>query len=560
MRVYEDYYWLNEESRTFLKRGYLREGVSPEERIKEIGDHAEKILGEKGFSARFEECMKRGWFSLASPIWSNFGLDRGLPISCNGSYIGDSMEDILSKVSEIGMMTKMGAGTSAYFGDLRPRGSSIGNNDGKSMGAVHFMELFDKTTTVISQSNVRRGQCAAYLPVEHGDIEEFLQIRGEGHSIQKLSIGVCISDAWMEDMIAGDADKRRIWTKIIQMRFETGYPYSFFSDTVNNNAPEVYSSTRRRHWIRASNLCSEIALSSDKNSSFVCCLSSMNLLHYDEWVNTDAVAILTKFLDAVMSSYIELTAEIPFMGDANYFAATQRAIGVGVLGWHSYLQSKGIAFSSFEAKLLNVEIFKHIQAETEQASKEMAAIHGPAPIYQHSAVGPENWKRNTTLMAVAPTASSSFILGQVSASIEPLASNYFIQDLDRIKSTYKNPYLKELLIEKGQDTKETWMSILDRGGSVQHLECLTPEEKAVFETFGEISQKEVVIQASARQKYIDQSQSLNLMIPFNTSPKEVSDLLIERWRLGVKTFYYQKGTNPSQSLSQNISSCKSCEA
>lgn len=550
-RYYEDYYWLNQDSRTFLSRGYLREGQTPEHRVEEIAKRAEDLLAIEGFAEKFTHCMKRGWFSLASPIWANFGLERGLPISCNGSYIPDDMEGILSKNSEIGMMTKHGAGTSAYFGELRGRGAPI-KDGGKSMGAVHFMELFDKTTSIVSQSNVRRGQCAAYLPVDHPDIEEFLTVRSEGHPIQKLSVGVCIPDSWMEEMLAGDEQKRGIWTKILQSRFESGYPYLFFSDNVNKNAPQVYKDKGMQ--IFASNLCAEVMLSSSKEESFVCCLSSLNLLHYDEWKDTYAVEVLTQFLDAVLEEYIQKTEGIPFMEAARNFAIRQRAIGIGVLGWHSFLQSKMIPFDSMDAKFLTTEIFRQIDSESLKASKALALSHGEPELLKGYGL------RNTTRMAVAPTASSSFILGQVSASIEPLVSNYFIQDLDRIKTTYKNPYLKELLQELGKDTKEVWASILDAGGSVQHLDFLLPEQKAVFATFAEISQHEVVVQASIRQKFIDQGQSLNLMISYDASAKEVSDLLIEGWRLGIKAFYYQKGVNPSQTLSQSISNCKACES
>ena len=547
----EKYYWINEQSKTFLERGYLKPGQTPQERISEIAKCAEKILCCSGFADRFEEYVSYGWFSLASPVWSNFGNDKGLPISCNGSYVADTMDSILEKSAEVGMMTKHGAGTSAYFGDLRARGSAI-SKGGKSSGPVHFMELYDVVTNVVSQSNVRRGSFAAYMPIDHPDIDEFLNIKSEGNRIQNISIGVCITDTWMEEMINGDKAKRKTWAKIIQKRFESGYPYLFFTDTANNGAPKVYKDKNLK--IHASNLCTEIFLSSGENESFVCDLSSLNLLHWDEWKNTDAVEILTYFLDAVMSEYIEKVKNVPFMRSAYNFAKSQRALGIGVLGWHSFLQSKMIAFESMEAKLLNVEIFKRIRERSIYASKEMAVRYGEPSLLEGYGL------RNTTTMAVAPTTSSSFILGQVSPSIEPLNSNYFVKDLEKGKFTYKNPYLKTVLKNYDKDDKETWNSILIKGGSVQHLDFLTDQEKDVFKTFGEISQKEIVIQASQRQKYIDQGQSLNLMIHPNTSPKEVSELLINGWELKIKSFYYQRGTNPAQELARNILQCKSCEA
>lgn len=545
------YYWLNEKSRDFLAKDYLKKDQTAEERIKEICDNAGKILNKKGFSEKLEDYISRGWISLSTPIWVNFGNARGLPISCNGSYVDDTMEGILEKSAEVGMMTKYGAGTSAYFGDLRHRGSPI-SVGGTSAGSVHFMELFQSVSEIISQSNVRRGSFAAYLDVEHKDIEEFLKIKSEGHPIQHLSFGVCIGDKWMEEMIAGDKDKRATWAKIIQKRFESGYPYIFFTDTVNKNKPQPYIDKNMK--IHASNLCAEISLPSSKDESFVCDLSSLNLLHYDDWKNTDLIETLVYLLDAVMEEYIQKTKDLPFMKAAYNFAKNHRAIGIGVLGWHSYLQSKMISFESLQAKLINVEIWKLIKQKSYEASKQMAIEYGePHTLRMYN-------MRNATTMAIAPTTSSSFILGQVSPSIEPLNSNYFVKDLAKGKYTYKNPYLKELLASKNKDTKEIWENILKKGGSVQHLDFLSQEEKDVFKTFGEISQKEIVIQAAQRQKYIDQSQSLNLMIHPKTSPKEASQLLIYGWENGIKTFYYQRSTNPAQELGRSLLECKNCEA
>lgn len=546
----EPYYWLNKDSRKFLERGYLLEGETPEQRIRDIAEAAEKNLKIKGFADKFEGFMKKGFFSLSSPIWSNFGRKRGLPISCFGSYIKDTMESILHKVAEVGVMTKHGGGTSAYFGDIRSRGAQI-SSGGESTGSVHFMELYNKLMNVVSQGNVRRGSFAAYLPIDHGDIEEFLRIRSEGHDIQEMSFGVTVSDQWMKDMVAGDKDKRKIWSKVIQKRFETGYPYIFFSDTVNNNAPQVYKDKGLKIW--ASNLCSEIAISSSEDESFVCDLSSLNLERWDEIKETDAVETLVYFLDAVMTEFINKTEGMQFMEAPRKFAINQRALGVGVLGWHSLLQSKMIAFESFDAKMLNVQIWKEIRERADKATAELAQIFGEPELLKGYG------RRNTTTLAIAPTTSSSFILGQVSQSIEPYNSNYYVKDLAKGKFSYKNPYLKQLLKEKGQDNDESWKSILEYGGSAQHLEFLSEQEKDVFKTFEEISQKEIVIQAAQRQKYIDQSQSLNVMIPHNAKPKEVNELLIFGWEQGIKSFYYQRSSNPSKELARSIMTCKSCE-
>ena len=542
----EKYYWLNKDSRLFLERGYLTEGQTPEKRIRQIALKAQRILGEDGFADKFEDYMSRGWYSLASPIWANYGLKRGLPISCFGSYIGDTMESILGKQAEVGMMTKMGGGTSAYFGALRGRGSEI-SAGGNSNGPVHFMELFETMTNVVSQSNVRRGSFAAYMPIEHPDIFEFLQIRDDGNPIQNLSISVTVTDKFMKEMLDGDKDKRKIWGKVIQKRYESGYPYIMFSDTVNKNKP------KESYKIYASNLCSEICLSTNEEESFVCCLSSMNLLHYEEWKDSDAVQVLTRFLDTVIEEFIEKTEGLPFMEAPRKFSIQQRALGIGVLGWHSFLQSKSVAFESLEAKMLTNQIFSHIEAESMSASRELAKTYGEPEKLKGSG------RRNMTTQAIAPTTSSSFILGQVSPSIEPLNSNYFVKDLAKGKFTYKNPFLKEVLKEHGHDNSDVWKSILVTGGSVQHLMFLSDHEKDVFKTFGEISQKEVILQAGIRQKYIDQSQSINLMIHPKTPPRDVNQLLIYAWEQGVKTLYYHRGTNPSQELSRNLLTCTSCE-
>jgi ribonucleoside-diphosphate reductase alpha chain len=546
----EKYYWLNNDSRTFLQRGYIEGDKTPEERIRQIALAAQRRLGFDGFADKFEDYMSRGWYSLASPIWANFGLKRGLPISCFGSYIGDTMDSILTGVAEVGMMSKMGGGTSAYFGDLRARGTEI-STGGKSSGPVHFMELFETVTNVVSQSNVRRGSFAGYLPIEHGDVLEFLSIRNDGHPIQNMSFGVTITDKWMREMVDGDKDKRKIWAKVIQKRFESGYPYIMWSDTVNKNKPQVYKDNRMK--IYASNLCSEICLSTNVAESFVCDLSSMNLLHYDEWKESDAVETLVAFLDAVMSEFIEKAEKVNYLYRAVEFAKNQRALGIGVLGWHSYLQSKSIAFESLDAKMLTSEIYSFIQKQANVGTNYLAHKLGEPPLLEGYG------RRNVTTMAIAPTTSSSFILGQVSPSIEPLNSNYFVKDLAKGKFTYKNPYLKEVLKKHGNDNADVWKSILVTGGSVQHLMFLSDHEKDVFKTFGEISQKEVIIQAGIRQKFIDQSQSLNLMIHPKTPPRDVNQLLIFAWEQGVKTLYYHRGTNPSQELSRNLLNCTSCE-
>ena len=547
----KNWWWANEDSRLFLSRGYIDGNMTVEERVREIAKEAEKILDIEGFADKFYHYMSRGYYSLSSPVWSNFGTNKGLPISCNGVWIDDSIESILEKVAEVGMQTKMGAGTSAYLGALRPRGSEI-KTGGKADGPVHYANMFETTVDIISQGNVRRGSMAVYLDVESPDIMEFLEIREVGSSIQNLSIGVSVGDKWMQDMIDGSEEKRTIWARILRKRKETGYPYLFFKDTVNNNKPQALKDKEKTIW--ASNLCSEIALPSSDDESFVCNLASMNALMFDEWQNTDAVEVMTYFLDAVMEEYITKLEGNKFMESSRNFASRWRALGLGILGWHSYLQSKMIPFESFAAQMETIKIAKFVDDHSMLATKELAEEYGePVGMLGYG-------QRNLTRTAIAPTTSSSFILGQVSPSIEPLASNYFTKDLAKGKFTYKNPFLKSLLENKGKDDFETWESILKRGGSVQHLEFLTQEEKDVFKTFSEITPLTIVQQAASRQKYIDQAQSLNLMIHPDISPKDINALIIEGWRLGVKTFYYQRSANPAQELVRDIMSCSACEA
>ena len=545
------YRWLTPESQTFLERDYLLTGQTLDQRVDIICAEAERRLGIKDFAKKFKENIQKGWYSLSTPVWTNYATNRGLPISCFGSYVDDNMESILHNIAEVGMMTKMGGGTSAYFGKLRPRGSEIKDN-GQSAGSVHQMQLFDKLITVVSQGKTRRGNFAAYLDIDHEDIMEFLTIRGEGSPIQDLSFGVCVPSQWLKEMKEGDAQKRKVWAKVLQIRAEFGYPYIQFTDNANNNTVDVYKDKNKK--IYASNLCSEIMLPSSNEESFVCCLSSMNLLHFDEWYETDAVKMMVYFLDTVMEEFIEKASKIMFMERAVTFAKNHRALGLGRLGWHSYLQSKMIPFESLEAKLYNVKIAKFIKEQSYEASAELAQMFGEPEMLKGYG------RRNTTLNADAPTKSSAFILGQVSESNEPAKANYYIKDLAKIKFTVKNTHLEALLVEKDKNTQEVWNSILMNAGSVQHLDFLSDHEKLVFKTFAEISQREVIIQASQRQKYIDQGQSLNLMVHPSIPTKDVNSLMLEAEELGIKALYYQYSVNAAQAFTRDILNCVSCEA
>ncbi len=489
--------------------------------------------------------------SFSSPIWANMGTERGLPISCFNVYMPDHIEGITHKLGEVIMQTKIGGGTSGYFGDLRGRGSSVTDN-GKSSGAVSFMKLFDTAMDTISQGGVRRGAFAAYLNIDHPDIEEFLTIKNIGSPIQNLFNAVCVPDYWMQEMIDGDMEKREVWASVLESRQQKGLPYIFFSDNVNRHKPQVYKDLNLT--INASNLCSEIMLPSTNDESFICCLSSMNLELYDEWKDTNAVQTAIYFLDAVLEEFIAKTEDNYYLGSARNFALRHRALGLGVLGYHSYLQKNSIAFESMDAKQFTSTVFQQIQQQAENASAQLAKEYGEPDLLKGYG------KRNTTLLAIAPTTSSSAILGQGSPGIEPFNSNYYKAGLSKGNFMRKNKYLKSLLVEKKLDTEDVWRDIMLNQGSVQHIPELSQHEKDVFKTFKEISPLEIIQQASIRQKFIDQAQSLNLNIPSSMPVKEVNKLIIEAWKLGVKTLYYQRSQSVSKELVNNFINCSSCES
>lgn len=550
--------WLNENSKKFLENWYLLPWQTVEGRVADIADTFEKYIPNKGMRDKFYDYMSKGWFSLSSPVWSNYWTDRGLPISCFTSYIEDDMASILYTGGEVWMMSKYWGGTAAYFWDLRPRGAEIRNN-WQSSWAVHAMKIFDSIVDNTSQGSVRRGSFAAYYPIEGEDIEEFLEIAWEGNPIQRIQTWVTVTDKFIEEMKAWDKEKRKIWAKVIQSRSERGFPYIFFTDTVNNNTVDCYKDNW--HKIHSSNLCSEIALPTSKDWSFVCCLSSMNLSYYDEWKDTDAVEVMVYFLDSVMQEFIDKLEKLKdtnanafyLMERAYNFAKENRALGLGTLGYHTYLQKNNIPFESPEAREINKEMHKTLRDKSYKASEELFSLFGwPELLVPYK-------RRNATLNAIAPTTSSAFILGQASQSIEPIWSNCYVKDMAKLKVTFKNPVLVELLKELGQDTKEVWKSIRDRDGSVQHLDFLSAKQKSVFKTFVEINQYEIIDQAADRQKFIDQSQSLNLMVSPETPVKDINKLYLDAWEQGVKTLYYQHSKSAAQELSRKIS-CSGCEA
>lgn len=554
--------WLNDYSQQFLEKGYLSKGETVQNRIKVIGDNAEKILKNSclkeedksffnGYSERLQSHIAKGWISLSTPIWANFGTDRGLPISCFGSYIDDSIESILYNVAEIGTMSKYGGGTSGYFGDVRSRGSIIKGN-GTSNGTKPFLELFQTASNVINQGSTRRGYFAGYTTINHGDIEEWLNIRSEGDPIQHITWGLCVPTWWLKQMREGDEEKRNIWAKVIKKKFETGLPYIIYTDNANNgeSVPECY---KGKDLIKGSQMCTEIFLPMDKENSFVCDLGSLNDLFYEDYSKTSCIEDLTFLLDAAMTEFIQKASNIKFMERAVNFAKSHRALGIGRLGYHSMLQSKMIPFESLQARNINITIQQDIKNDSLLASEIMGSMFGECEWTK--GLG----RRNTTTQAIAPTTSSAFILGQVSQSIEPWMSNLMIKDLAKGKYVIKNKYLEKLLDEKGKNEGNVWDTILKNQGSVLHLDFLSDEEKSVFKTAREISQDEIIIQAAQRQKYIDQGQSLNIFITADTTAKEVNQLMLKAHDLGIKSLYYQHNVSAASEFAKNFNNCTSCE-
>lgn len=542
-------WWYNELTEKFLKRGYLEEKETIEDKFNLIHSTITRYKG-RDWADKILRHIRDGNMSLSTPILNNYGKKTGLPISCFNTYVGDSIESILKATSEIGMMCKQGGGTSGVFTDIRSRGSKI-SAGGAAHGPVSFLPVFKATKNVISQGTSRRGEFAPYLSAGHPNIMEWLTIRNETSELQDLPYGIVLPEDWY-DTIENDEHRQEVMAKIIECRFNTGFPYIVDLKNCNgDNLPEWYKGKRKVH---SSNMCSEVMPLSTEEESYTCCLASANAYRYDEWKNTDLIECITVFLDSVYDDFLEKAEHIPFMERAYKYAKNHRPIGIGLFGWHSYLQKNMIAFESMQAKMLNVEIIKLMKERSYQASKEQALIYGEPEFLKGSGM------RNGYTLAIAPTKSTAFIFGQMSEMTEPRHSNIEVKDLAKSLVTLKNKELESLLESKGFNTSEIWNSIKLKGGSVQHLDCLNEHEKNVFKTFMEISPKELIIQASQRQKYIDQSQSLNLMIHPDTSAKDYYDLLKFGHDMGIKTFYYHISVNASQELAKKLMDCESCSA
>lgn len=559
------YEWVTDNTRKFMEKGYLT-GQSVEQRCEEISLAFYKNLVGMGMdkseagvlSDEHSLYLAEGLYSKSTPVWVSYGNERGLPIACYNSHVPDTMDGIMYAASEIGMLTKLGGGTSAYLGDIRPRGTPITGN-GHADGPAHFARLLNAVMQVSRQGS-RRGYLAAYLDVTHPDILEFLKIGSDSSDIQNITTGVCFSDQFMRDAFYGLNKTNHVLAEFHKDRGNMGYPYALFTDNANRGRPQVYKDKGLK--IKASNLCNEIMLPSSDEESFVCVLSSMNLVKYDHPHFARAVRVLTYFLDTVVHESIKkldrlkLKHKHDFLERIQRFLVRHRALGMGVLGWHHLLQSKMIPFESREAAKLNLEIFKLLQKESHAASRELAERFGEPEILKGYGM------RNTTTMAVAPTKSSSFILGNVSEGIQPELSNCYLADLAGSTIVVKNVYLEKWLDSVGLDTPEIWKSIQLHEGSITHIEEIPDYVKDVFKTFPEISARAVIDQAASRQPYIDQGQSLNLIFHPKVTAGEINHLFYYAWQMGIKGLYYQIGMSAAQAHNTkilNTKSCASCE-
>ena len=533
-----------------ISGGYLINGESPRDAYTRVAKTVAKRLYKPELADKFFDYIWKGWLCLASPVLSNTGADRGLPISCFGIDVADSIQDIGNKNLEMMLLAKHGGGVGIGVNMIRPAGAKITGN-GTSDGVVPFCKIYDSTILATNQGSVRRGAASVNINIEHDDFEEWLEIREPKGDVnrQSLNLHQCavVGDKFMRKLELGDPEARKRWSKLIQKRKATGEPYILFKGNTNKANPEAYKKNSLK--VHMTNICSEIVLHTDESHSFVCCLSSVNLNKYDEWKNTNLIYDATWFLDGVLEEFIQKAKNMKGFENAVRSAEKGRAIGLGVLGWHSLLQKRGIAYESLLAQFKTREIFSKIKIETERASRALAEIYGE-PLW---CVG--TGFRNTHLRAIAPTVSNSKLAGNVSPGIEPWAANVFTEQSAKGTFIRKNNELKKVLRKIGIDNKDTWDKILADGGSVQAIDALkgwyydergrlNQEDgepvKNVFKTFKEINQLELVRQAGIRQDYIDQSVSLNLAFPSEATPRWINQVHMEAWKHGIKTLYYMR--------------------
>lgn len=566
-----------------ISKGYLLPGEKPKDAYWRVCTTIAKRLGKPEMASKFFDYIWKSWLNLATPVLSNTGTERGLPISCFGIDVADSIQDIGLKNLEMMMLAKHGGGVGIGINQIRPAGSPIKGN-GTSDGVVPFCKIFDSTILATSQGSVRRGAASVNIDIEHGDFWEWLEIREPKGDVNRQSLNlhqcVVVSDAFMKKVEQGDKESRARWTAVLRKRRSTGEPYIMFKGNINRNNPEAYSKNGLKVYM--TNICSEISLHTDESHSFVCCLSSINLAKYDEWKDTDLIYTATWFLDGVLEEFIQKAKYMSGFQNSVRSAEKGRALGLGVLGWHTYLQDKGIPFEGLLAQYETRKIFSQMKMECERASRDMAREYGE-PLW---CIG--TGMRNSHTRAIAPTVSNSKLSGNVSPGIEPWAANVFTEQTAKGTFIRKNPTLERFLKKMKKNTKEVWDQILIDGGSVQGLDfikdwwfyqghLINSEKKSeaetsfnqdlfipfaeVFKTFKEINQLELVKQAGLRQQYIDQSVSLNLAFPIEATPKFINQVHIEAYKQGIKTLYYMRtesvlrGDIAAKALDENCLSC-----
>ena len=515
--------------------GYLLGSESPKDAYERVCNTVAKRLDKPELAKTFYEYIWNGWLCLASPVLSNTGTDRGLPISCFGIDVADSIIDIGEKNLEMMLLAKHGGGVGIGINQIRPAGAEIKGN-GTSDGVVPFCKIYDSTILATNQGSVRRGAASVNINIDHPDFEEWIEIREPKGDVnrQSLNLHQCavVGDKFMRRLEQGDAEARKRWGKLLQKRKATGEPYVLFKGNTNKNNPTAYKQNALK--VHMTNICSEITLHTDENHSFICCLSSLNLAKYDEWKNTNIIHDSIWFLDGVLEEFIQKAKYRKGFENSVRSAEKGRALGLGVLGWHTYLQERGLPFEGLLAQYETRKIFSQIKIESERASMALADVYGE-PLW---CVG--TGMRNTHLRAVAPTVSNSKLSGNVSPGIEPWAANIFTEQSAKGTFIRKNPTLENILKKEKLNTKEVWDKILADGGSVQDIEGLSEDTKEVFKTFKELNQLELVRQAGIRQQYIDQSVSLNLAFPSEATPKWINKVHMDAWRKGVKTLYYMR--------------------
>ena len=536
--------------------GYLLGSESPKDAYERVCNTVAKRLDKPELAKTFYEYIWNGWLCLASPVLSNTGTDRGLPISCFGIDVADSIIDIGQKNLEMMLLAKHGGGVGIGINQIRPAGALIKGN-GTSDGVVPFCKIYDSTILATNQGSVRRGAASVNINIEHPDFEEWIEIREPKGDVnrQSLNLHQCavIGDKFMRRLESGDSKARAKWGKLLQKRKATGEPYILFKGNTNKNNPAAYKQNALK--VHMTNICSEITLHTDENHSFICCLSSLNLAKYDEWKNTNIIHDSIWFLDGVLEEFIQKAKYRKGFENSVRSAEKGRALGLGVLGWHTYLQERGLPFEGLLAQYETRKIFSQIKIESERASMALAETYGE-PLW---CVG--TGFRNTHLRAIAPTVSNSKLSGNVSPGIEPWAANIFTEQSAKGTFIRKNPTLEKILEKQKLNTKEIWDKILADGGSVQDIEGLSEDTKEVFKTFKELNQLELVRQAGIRQQYIDQSVSLNLAFPSEATPKWINKVHMDAWHKGIKTLYYMRTESVLRGdiANQAMEDCVACD-